>query len=117
MIRMTMKITMRMSVTNSVYGVIIMMMIMMMCDRSVPPVHTLWCDSVGFKGHFPLGGIFRAERHFLLFKDQLAESGLQKTKGNMIPRGKFPLVKNGPNDKLLFPCSSKAFSSITYDFE
>ena len=32
------------------------------------------------KGHFPLGGIFLEERHFLLFKDQLAESGLQKTK-------------------------------------
>ena len=27
------------------------------------------------KGHFPLGGIFHVERHFLLFKDQLAESG------------------------------------------
>ena len=31
------------------------------------------------KGHFPLGGlIFRAERHFLLFEDQLVESGRQK---------------------------------------
>ena len=39
------------------------------------------------KGHFPLGGIFRAERHFLLFEDQLAESGRQKTKENIIPRG------------------------------
>ena len=29
---------------------------------------------------FPLGGIFRAERHFLLFKDQLSENGRQKTK-------------------------------------
>ena len=47
------------------------------------------------KGHFPLGGIFRAERHFLLFKDQLAESGRQKTKENIIPRGKFRLVENG----------------------
>ena len=37
------------------------------------------------QGHFPLGGIFRAERHFLLFKDQLAESGRQKTKENIIP--------------------------------
>ena len=37
MIRMTMNITMRMSVTNCVYGVTIMMMIMimMMCYRSV----------------------------------------------------------------------------------
>ena len=48
------------------------------------------------KGHFPLGGIFRAERHFLLFKDQLAESRRQKTKENIIPRGKFRLVENGP---------------------
>ena len=48
-------------------------------------------------GHFPLGRIFRAERHFLLFKDQLAESGRQKTKENIIPRGKFCLVENDPN--------------------
>ena len=47
------------------------------------------------KGHFPLGGIFRAERHFLLFKDKLAESGRQKKKENIIPRGKFRLVENG----------------------
>ena len=47
-------------------------------------------------GHFPLGGIFRAERHFLLFKDQLAESGRQKTEEILIPRGKFRLVENGP---------------------
>ena len=33
-----------------------------------------------FKGRVPLGGIFRAERNFLLFKDQLAESGRRKTK-------------------------------------
>ena len=33
-----------------------------------------------YEGRFPLGGIFRAEQHFLLFKDQLAESGGQKTK-------------------------------------
>ena len=32
------------------------------------------------EGYFPLGAIFRAERHFLLFKDQLAESGRQKTR-------------------------------------
>ena len=43
-------------------------------------------------GHFPLGGISRAERHLLLFEDQLAESGHQKTKENIIPRGKFRLV-------------------------
>ena len=42
------------------------------------------------KGHFPLGGIFRAERHFLLFDDQLAESGRQKTK-----KISFRLVENG----------------------
>ena len=48
------------------------------------------------KGHFPLGGIFRAERRFLLFKDQLEESGRQKTKESIIPRGKFRLVENGP---------------------
>ena len=48
------------------------------------------------EGHFPLGGIFRAERHFLLFKDQLAESGRQNTKENIIPHGKFRPVENGP---------------------
>ena len=52
------------------------------------------------KGHFPLGGIFRAERHFLLFKDQLAESECQKTKENIIPRGKFQPVENDPKDQL-----------------
>ena len=30
------------------------------------------------EGHFPLGGTFHAERHFLLFKDQLAEGGRKK---------------------------------------
>ena len=45
------------------------------------------------KGNFPLGGSFRTKRHFLLFKDQLAESGHQKTKENIIPRRKFRLVK------------------------
>ena len=30
------------------------------------------------------------------FKDQLAESGRQKTKENIIPRGKFRLVENDP---------------------
>ena len=51
------------------------------------------------KGYFPLGGIFRAERHFLLLKDQLAESRRQKTKENIIPRGKFRLVENDPKWK------------------
>ena len=45
------------------------------------------------KGHLPLGGIFRAEQHFLLFEDQLVESGRQKTKENIIPRGNFALWK------------------------
>ena len=53
------------------------------------------------EGHFPLGGIFRAERYFLLFKDQLAESGRQKTKENIIPHGKFRLVEKGPNTNTL----------------
>ena len=53
-----------------------------------------WCDS---EGHFPLGGIFREERHFLLFKDQLVESERQKTKENIISHGKLRLVDNGPN--------------------
>ena len=42
-------------------------------------------------------GIFRAERRFLLFKDQLLESGCQKTKENIIPGGKLRLVENDPN--------------------
>ena len=49
---------------------------------------------MAYKGRFPLGEIFRVERHFLLFKDKLAESGCQKTKDNIIPRGKFRLVEN-----------------------
>ena len=49
------------------------------------------------EGHYPVGGIFRAERHFLLFKDRLAESGRQITKENITPRGKFRLVENGLN--------------------
>ena len=48
------------------------------------------------KGHFRPGGLFRAERHFLLFKDQLEVSRHQKTKQNIIPHGKFRLVENGP---------------------
>ena len=31
-----------------------------------------------------------------MFKDQLAESGSQKTKEDIIPGGKFRLVENGP---------------------
>ena len=54
-----------------------------------------------YKGHFLLGGVFRAEQHFLLFKDQLAESGHQKTKENIIPRGKFRLVENHPESHYL----------------
>ena len=50
--------------------------------------------AINLKGHFPLGGIFRAERHFFLYKDQLAGSGRQKTKENINPRGKFHLVEN-----------------------
>ena len=49
-----------------------------------------------FLGHFQLDRLFRAERHFLFFKDQLAESRRQKTKENIIPRVKLRLVKNGP---------------------
>ena len=45
--------------------IIIIIIMLLVCG----PVHTVWCDSVGF------------------------------------------------NDKLLFPCSSKAFSSITYGFQ
>ena len=52
-----------------------------------------------YKGHFPLGGIFHEERHLLLFKDRLAESGRQKTKENIIPRGKFRQVENSPKDR------------------
>ena len=48
------------------------------------------------EGYFPLGGIFRPERHFLLFKYQFTESGRQKTKENVIPRAKFSLVENDP---------------------
>ena len=64
------------------------------------------------KGRFPLGGIFRAERHFLLFKDQLAESGRQKTKENIIPRGKFLLVENDPKGQLAESGRQKAKDNI-----
>ena len=35
------------------------------------------------KGHFPLGGILRAEGHFLLSKDRLAESGRKDKKNSL----------------------------------
>ena len=57
----------------------------------------MWGHSLRY---FPPGGIFRAERNFLLFKDQLAESERQKTKENIIPRGKFCPVENNPKDQL-----------------
>ena len=47
------------------------------------------------KGHFQPGGIFLAERHLLLFDDHLAVSGHQKTKENIILRGKFRLAEDG----------------------
>ena len=47
------------------------------------------------KGHFLLGGIFRAEWYFLLsFDAHSPPIGLQ-TKENVAPRGKFRLVENG----------------------
>ena len=73
------------------------------CHESSPitfvndPTHV---PKEGDKGHFPLGGKFRAEQHFLLFKDQLAESRSQKTKENIIPRGKFLLVENDPKSNI-----------------
>ena len=48
------------------------------------------------RDHFPLGRIFCAEWHFLLFEGQLAESERQKRKENIIPRGKLRLVENDP---------------------
>ena len=43
--------------------------------------------NVTINGPFPLGKIFRAERNFFLFKDQLAESWCQKTKEIIVPPG------------------------------
>ena len=37
------------------------------------------------------------QRHFLLFKDELAEGEDQKIKENITPRGKFRPVENDPN--------------------
>ena len=62
-------------------------------------VTTIWRPGLT-KGCFRLGGIFPAERHFLLCKDQLAESLRQETKENIIPRVKFRLVENDPKIKL-----------------
>ena len=70
-----------------------------------------------YEGHFPLGGIFRAERHFLLFKDQLAESGRQKTKENIIPPGKFCLVENGPKSIMTIFPSGKCVSVTSEVFQ
>ena len=61
------------------------------------------------KGHFPLGGIFRTEGHFLLFKDQLGDSVCQKTKEIIVPRGKFLLVENGLNGKRPLHCDALMF--------
>ena len=45
--------------------------------------------------------VFCTEGHFLLFKDQLVESGRQKTKENIILCRKFHLVENGPKFHLV----------------
>ena len=50
--------------------------------------------------NFPRGAVFP------LFKDQLAESGRRKTKENIIPRGKFRLVENGPYNRMKLRISS-----------
>ena len=62
-------------------------------------------------GYFPLGRIFRAERHFFLFKDQLAESERQQTKENIPPSGKRPLSTKLPADATLrhFTASNRSF--------
>ena len=49
------------------------------------------------KGRFPLGRIFCLERNFLLFEDQLEESGHQKKEEIIVQRRKCCLVENGPN--------------------
>ena len=66
--------------------------------KTRPTQQSQECTSMQLlKGHFPPGGIFREERHFLMFEDQLAESGRQKTKENIIPCGKFRLEENDLN--------------------
>ena len=42
--------------------------------------------------HFPQGAILHAERNFLLFKDQLVESGCQKKKEPIVPLGKLVVL-------------------------
>ena len=49
------------------------------------------CEAIFHKVEFPA----RSDIFFCL-KDQLAESGRQKTKENIIPRGKFRPVENDP---------------------
>ena len=72
-------------------------------NTSIPCIGNSGSNLMLLLGHFQQSIIFRAERHFLLFKDQLAESGRRKTKENIIPRGKFRLVENDPQwvDKIL----------------
>ena len=70
-------------------------------------------------GHFPLGGIFLAEGHFPLFKDQLAASGRQKTKENITPRGKFRQVENSSKVEYTYtflpPCRISYPTIILFD--
>ena len=47
------------------------------------------CKRCPHKGCFPLGGIFRAEQNFLLFKDKLAEWA-PKNKGSNRSARKIP---------------------------
>ena len=54
------------------------------------------------------------ERHFLLFKDQLAESGRQKTKENIIPRGKFRQVENDPKAAVKWTIPPKEAASLLW---
>ena len=63
------------------------------------------------KGHFSLGRIFYEERHFLLFNDQLAQSGRQTTKENIIPRGKFRLVEDSPNTPSILTAKENEYIS------
>ena len=51
-----------------------------------------FCGGESHSGHFPLGGIFRGERNFLLFKEQLAGSRRQKAKEIIIPCGKYSVA-------------------------
>ena len=65
------------------------------------------------KGRFLPGRIFRGEEG--VFKDQLPESGRQKTKEIIVPRGRFHLVENHLNtifDKTL----QQNFDFVTKNF-